>query len=58
MKSITLNKKEIEILMCLLDSQVLSLEEKHDKSYLAGFYIDKLEQAENLYKKLLQGASI
>lgn len=52
-----LNKKEIQILMCLLDSQVLSLEEKHDKNYLEGFYIDKLEQAENLYKKLAKGAA-
>jgi len=51
-----LTKKEIEILMCLLDSQVLSLEEKHDKDYLKGFYIDKLEQAENLYKKLIRGS--
>ena len=57
MKSITLNKKELRILRVLLDSQVLSLEEKHDKNYLEEFCIDTLEQAENLYKKLKQVTS-
>jgi len=57
MKSITLNKKELQILRVLLDSQVLSLEEKHDKNYLEEFCIDTLEQAENLYKKLKQVTS-